>query len=124
MAANSLLTFLTFFHLPPHSKFQVSIVNRAKVQKLQRKRTSEPTFLAAIFSHSGEFSDGAFTLIEALATRAYALTAAGFFSYSQVPAMVSADHRNSLKNSIAAALAHGFGLMLAATNFAAGPNVL
>jgi len=72
----------------------------------------------------GEFSDGAFTLIEALATRAYALTAAGIFSYTQVPAMASADRRNSLKNSIAAALVQGFGLMLSATNFAAGSNLL
>jgi len=97
------------------------LLNRAKLQKHQRKRTSDPLFYAAIFSHLGEFSEEAIKLIEALASRAYALTAAGFFSYTQVPAVASANHRNSLKNSLAAALVNGFGLMLCATNLAAVP---
>ena len=100
------------------------LLNRAKLQKRQRKRATDPTFLPAIFSHLGEFSEGAFQLIEAFASRTYALTEAGIYTYSQVPALASATHRNSLKNAIAAAIARGFGLMLCATNFAAGPNLL
>ena len=97
-----------------HDKYQ-PLINRARLQKQQRKRKTEPTFYAAIFSHLGEFSTQALRLIESLALRTRTLTQAGCqITHTQIPTRASAEHRNQLKDAIVATLVEGYGHVLEA----------
>ena len=91
------------------------LIDRLRVQRFQGKRSSEPRFLACIFSHSGEFSAGMFMLIEILASRRFSIASSGTDPHSWLtPKQASAGTRSELKNTVAATIVRGFGAQLMA----------
>ena len=92
------------------------MTNLAKLQKAKRAREFASQFLACVVSHEGEMSSDVFLIIEqlALCVRANAENDA---TCGYPPAQVSAEFRRRAKDSVATAIATGFGRALCTTGF-------
>ena len=92
------------------------MTNLAKLQKAKRAREFAPQFLACVVSHEGEMSSDVFLIIEQLALCVRA-NAENDGTCGYPPAQVSAEFRRRAKDSVATAIATGFGRALCTTGF-------
>ena len=75
-------------------------------------------FLTLVFTHTGEFSSGAFDTIEKIAMRVYEVALREPPPSGETPAQVSAAVRRDMKDAFCAAMVNGWGRVLLAASAA------
>jgi hypothetical protein len=88
---------------------------KAQLQLVARRSRQKIGFLAAIVTHTGQFSNGIFSAIEFLSMAALRRAkAAGHRDDGVTPARFTAGFRTALKDRLATAIVTGYGKMLGA----------